>query len=112
MPIAKRDLTKVAAAGDSRRATLLLAAIDPIWKAIVGNNVITLRRRLVVPGAPSSPAIHADGRALVARQGDDLRIFGIEPDGVIVVAARSALDGGERGASIRGTISRCVDDVD
>ncbi len=65
MPVAKRDLAIVAAAGNARGAALLLPAVDPIRKAIVGDHVIELRGRLVVPGAPGCAAIDRDGGALI-----------------------------------------------
>ena len=100
MPIAESDLAVNTAAGDAGGAALLLAAIDPVGKTIVGDDVVELRGRLVVPGTPSLAAIHADSRALVAGQQDDLRIFRIDPNGVIVVAAGRAFDGGEVAAAV------------
>ena len=52
MPIAKSDLAVVAAADHRRRAAVLLRAVDPVRKLIVDRDVIKLRGRLVVPGAP------------------------------------------------------------
>ena len=100
MPIAKGDLAIIAAAGDAGGAALLLAAIDPIRKTVVGDHVVELRRGLVVPGTPSLAAVHADGCALVAGQQNDLRIFGIDPNGVIVVAAGRTFDGGKVAAAV------------
>src|SRR6266498_3630180 len=48
MPIAKRDLSVIAATDHGGRAAVLLRAIDPIRKLIVDCNVIKLRSRLVV----------------------------------------------------------------
>src|SRR5437764_9282231 len=42
MPIAKGDLAIIAAAGDAGGAALLLAAIDPIRKTVVGDHVVEL----------------------------------------------------------------------
>src|SRR5271157_40477 len=112
MPFAERDLAIVAAAGDARRSALLLPAIDPVGHLVVGNHVIKLRGRLVVPGTPGAAVVHADGRALVESQQDDVGILRIDPDGVIVVAAGRALDGREARAGVGGPVSGSVGDVD
>src|SRR5580704_12915618 len=112
MPIAERDLAIVAAARRSHRTALLLAAVDVIRELIVGAHVVELRRRLVVPGTPGAAVVHADGRPLVEREQDDVGVLGIDPDRVIVVAARRALDGGEALAGVVGAIGGCVGDVD
>jgi hypothetical protein len=67
---------------------------------VVGAHVVELRRRLVVPGTPGAAAIHADGGALVHGQQDDIGILGVDPDGVIVVAAGRAFNRGETFAGI------------
>ena len=107
-PIAKRDLAEVAAAGSANRTALLLSAIHPIRKLVVGDDVIELCRGLVVPGTPSLAAIHADGRALIHSERDDVGVFGIDPDGMVVVASGSAFDGGEVLASVIRPVGRNV----
>src|SRR5205807_2937378 len=52
LPVAGGDLTRVAAADDAGRPALLLAAVDPVREAVVGDDVIELGGRLVVPTAP------------------------------------------------------------
>src|SRR5580692_6582250 len=111
MPIAKSDFSPVAAAGDSGRATFLLSAVYPVGKWIVGNDVIELRGGLVVPGAPGFAAVDGGGGALVCGEQNNSRIFGIDPDGVIVVAAGSAFDGGKIHAAIAGAIGGSVADI-
>src|SRR5262249_35688536 len=83
-PVAESNLAKIAAAGGADRAALLLSAVDPVGKLVVGNDVVELRGRLVVPGTPGLAAVHADGCALVDGQGDDVWVVGIDPDGVVV----------------------------
>src|SRR5205085_560685 len=99
------------AAGDTSRAALLLPAAHPVWKAIVGDDVVHLRGRLVVPRAPGLPAVHGDSRALVARDQDDVRIFRIDPDAMVVVASRRAFDRGEVLATIGGAIAGSIRNV-
>src|SRR5216684_8178940 len=111
-PVAKSDFAKVAAAGGADRAAFLLGAIHSVRKLVVGDDVIELRGGLVVPGTPGLAAIHADGRALVHGEGNDVGVFGIDPDGVVVVAAGRALDGREILAGVSGAVSRSVGHVD
>src|ERR1035438_5737323 len=110
-PVAKSDFAEVAAAGGADRAAFLLAAIDPIGKLVIGDDVIELRGRLVIPGTPGLAAIHADGRALVESDGDDVGVFGIDPDRVVVVASGSTFYGGEIFPPIGRTIGRGVGDI-
>src|ERR1700720_2883377 len=112
MPLAKRHFTVIATTGNPGRPALLLAAINPIRKLVVRDHVIELCGRLVVPGAPSLAAVDADGGALVAGQQDDPWILGIDPDGVIIVAARRAFDRGERLPSVGRAIRRRIRDID
>ena len=100
MPLAERDLAVVATRRNARRPRLLLPAIHPIGKTIVGDHVIELRRRLVVPSGPSLSAVHRDRRPLIDSQRDHLRILRIDPHGVVIIPTRSALDCGEVRAPI------------
>ena len=99
-PVAERDLAVVAPARDARRPALLLAAVDAVGEGVVGRDVVELRRRLVVPGAPGLAAVYRDGRALVARVEDDVAVRGVDPEILIVVAARGALEGLERAPAV------------
>src|ERR1041384_6070874 len=80
MPFAKRDLAIVAAAGHARRSAFLLPSIHPIGALIIGNDVIELRGRLIVPGAPGSASVHRDCGALVGSEKNDFRMIGVDPD--------------------------------
>src|SRR2546422_9698447 len=70
-PFAERDVPLIPAALDAGRAALLLPAADAIGKGVVGADVIELRGRLVVPGAPRLAAVHRDDGPLVG--GDENR---------------------------------------
>src|SRR6267143_2029948 len=76
------------------RATVLLCAGDPVRKAIVGGDVINLRRRLVVPGTPGRSAVYGYNPALVAADNHPFWIVGIDPELMIIVAAGCTLDRG------------------
>src|SRR5262249_28805791 len=71
-----------------------------------------LRRRLVVPGTPALPRIHADANSLIGAE-DHTRGFGwVDPKCVIVVTARSALQSGESLASVHRAIQGNIGQVD
>src|SRR5439155_24357167 len=108
MPIAKGDGAVIAAAGNRRGAAILLRAVNAIRKLVIYRHMIELRRRLVVPGAPSGAAIHADGRALVAAEDHALRIFRIDPKRMVIIAPRRAFDGRESLAAIGGAVKRDI----
>src|SRR5207237_1569078 len=112
IPFAKRDLAKITAAGRAGASALLLPAINPIGKLVVGNDVVELRGGLVVPGTPGLAAVHAQGQALIAGERDDVRVLWIDPDGVIVVAAGRSFNGGEIVPCVPGAVSRSVGYVD
>jgi len=111
MPIAKCDLAEIAAAGNTRAPALLLSAIHPIRKLVIGDYMIELRRRLVVPGTPGLTSVDADGRPLIAAQEDNVRIFGVNPGAVVVISSRRAFDRGEVFSSIYGSIGGGVRDI-
>src|SRR5713101_602819 len=92
MPIAERDFAIVAPAGDASRPAVLLSATEPIWERVIGRNVVHGRGRLVVPRAPGFAAIHADDRALVTGNQNNFGISRVNPDLLVVVAARRSAD--------------------
>src|SRR5712691_11402189 len=55
--------------------------------------MVQLRRRLVVPRAPSLSAVDRDHGALIGDEQDDVRIAGVDPEILIIVAAWRALEG-------------------
>src|SRR5215472_3742152 len=100
MPFAKSDLAVFAAARDTDRATVLLAAAHQVRERIRRHRVVQLAGWLVVPGAPRLPGIHADERPLVAREKQDVWRVGIDPKILIVIAARRAAKALPRLASV------------
>src|SRR5208282_3179484 len=111
-PIAVANLAVVAAASSGDAATFLLPAVDPVGKAIVRGDVIKLRGWLVVPSAPGGAAIHADRRSLIGAQRHDLRILRTDPDVLVIVTARRALEADKRFPPIRGLPGGRVGHID
>src|SRR5207302_5859468 len=83
MPLAERDAAVVSTARHARGSTLLLAAAHAIRKRAVGADVVELRRRLVVPGAPALTAVDGHDRALIRRNQDDVGVVRVDPDAVV-----------------------------
>src|ERR1019366_4686735 len=102
----------VAAAGDTGGAALLLPAVDPIRRLVIGDDVVELRRGLVVPTAPGGAVVDGDCGALIGGQQDDVGIQRIDPDAVVIVAAGRSLEGGETLARVVGPIGGGVGHVD
>src|SRR6185369_6477210 len=108
MPVAEGDGAVIAAAENVNAAAILLRAVNVVREIVVNRHVIELRSRLIEPGAPGDAAVNAYARALVAAKNHALRVAGIDPEGVIVVAARRAFDGSESFSCIGGAINRDV----
>src|SRR4029077_2521848 len=100
MPVALGDGAVVAAAGDADRAALLLAAADAVRKSVSDAGVIELRGRLVVPGAPRGTAVDAYKGTLVGDEQNSVRVDGVDPDVLVIIAARSATNAGPRFGAI------------
>src|SRR5258708_15578914 len=103
-PVALRDLSVVSAAGDARRAAVLLRSVHPVWKPVIRRDPIKLSCRLVVPRAPGLASVDADRRALIHAEHDSLRIRRIDPYRVVIVAAGSTLYGREVVAAVVRTV--------
>ena len=108
MPVAEGNLAVSAATTNPGRAAFLLSAVHPIGKLIIGNDVIKLRTWLIVPAAPRLSAVDRDDRSLIAGREDDVGVVGIDPNGVVVVAAGTAFEYLERLAAVRGVQERDV----
>ena len=98
--------------GSRRGAAVLLRAVDPVREPVVGGDVVELRGRLVVPGAPGLPAVHADDGALVGAEDHAARIGRIDPQLVVIVAARRALQRQERLSRVGRPVQRHVAGID
>src|SRR5579863_2559313 len=80
MPLAVGYGTVVAAARDADRAALLLSRANAVRKRIVGDGMVELRGRLVVPRTPTRAAVHRDDRALIADDQNNVAVVGIDPE--------------------------------
>src|SRR3954451_16775264 len=105
MPVVRGDRAVVAAAQDAGRTALLLSSVNPIRMLIIGDYVIKLSSWLVVPGTPGASAVDRDRGALVDAKQDDVGIFRIDPDGVVVVAARRAFPRDKGFSGVSGLVS-------
>src|SRR5581483_1310152 len=111
VPIAEGDSAVIAAAEDVHAAAILLRAVNVVRKFVVYSDVIELGRRLVVPTAPGVAAINAHAHTLIAAENQSLRVRRINPEGMIVVAAGSALDGDKSFSRIGRTIDGDIGNV-
>src|SRR6185369_2941136 len=83
MPVAERELAVVAAARERDRPAVLLSAVDPVGRAVVGCEPVELARGLVVPAAPARAVVHGDDGTLVARGDPPLRMRRVDPEIVV-----------------------------
>ena len=89
------DLTPAeSAARHLHRLGILLAAIEMVWKQIVGAHSVELRRRLILNFRPAPPAGEADFGATVVRVDHVLWIGRIDPQRMSVAVARFHFDEG------------------
>ena len=92
-------------------AVVLLGTVNPIREVIIGDDVVELARRLVVPRAPRLPTIDGDDDALVASENHAVVVDRIDPQRVEIVTGRIALDRGEGLAAVGRAIRRRIHDV-
>src|SRR4029079_17322007 len=101
---ARRDLAelhqidpvdRVRAARPPRGARILLRAVHPVRKTVVGDDVVELPGGLVVPGAPRLAAVDGDDAPLIDPENAALGRLRVDPELMVVVAAGRALDDGE-----------------
>src|SRR5712692_6639348 len=92
-------------------AAVLLRSSQPVGKTIVGGNVIKLSGRLVVPGTPRLSAVHSHDCALIAAERHSLRIVGIDPELMIIVATGRSFNRRPLLAAVRRSVNGRVRDV-
>src|SRR5262249_52274531 len=78
---------------------------------IIDGDVIKLRGGLVIPGTPGGAFIRTDADALIGGLNYARRVARIDPDEVIVVAARRSFEHRERLAAVSRTVDRRVRNV-
>src|SRR6185312_6807311 len=76
----------VATAGQRHRTGILLCAVDPVRKLVVGADVIDLRGRLVQPAGPGLAAVQGDQGPLVDNEDLPVRVGRVDPHLVEIVA--------------------------
>src|SRR5438034_7208025 len=86
-------------------AAVLFGSLRLVREAIIVVNVIKLCGRLVVPGTPRLGAVNGHNRALVAADDHAVWIVRINPELMIIIAARRAFDRGP----LLAAISRSID---
>src|ERR1035438_4174689 len=72
------------------------------------DQVIDLGGGLVIPGAPTFGAIHADHGTLIAAEDHAVAVLGIDPELVVVVAAGRSFHRNKSLAGVGGHVSRGV----
>src|SRR5690348_3586268 len=101
----------VAARNDRDGPTVLLRSRSPIWKSVIESDMIYLGRRLVIPRTPCFGAVLGHNRALIAAKNHPIRIVRVDPQLMIIVAARRAFYRGESSAAVGRFICRSVTDI-
>ena len=84
IPIGATDRAFIAAAGDGNRAVVLLRAVDVVRRPSIGGDVVELRGRLILLQRPGLAAVKRDSRSAVIRSNHAARVFGINPESVVV----------------------------
>src|SRR5207237_6582791 len=80
----------------------------PVRELVVGDYVIELSGRLIVPRASGLSAVNSDRRALVGGYEHDVRIVRVDPYPVVIVSSRGSLDRSESLTTIGRAVSGCV----
>ena len=100
------------AAGYAGSAGILLRTVDEVRETVVGADVIELAGGLVVPGAPACAAVQGNDGALVHAEDLPLRIVGVDPQRVEVVAGGVAPERREMRAAVVAAQHDGVEHVD
>src|SRR6185312_16071156 len=89
-------------------------AADAVRERVVGGDVVHRGSQLVVPVAPRRAAVAGDDRALVGDHEQDVGVVRVDPDVLVVVAARRAAYCAPGDAAVLGAPEHgraAVDDV-
>src|SRR5664279_2536748 len=111
-PVTRGNQPVIGSTHDRRAAAVLLRAVNVIGEPVVGDYVIELPDRLVVPGGPRLAVVETDGCALIGANYHARSVLGIDPELVVVVAARRAAHDGDGLAGILRAIERDIRNVD
>ena len=84
IPVGAVDGAFVAAARDANGGVILLRSVNPIRHRIVGNDMVELRRRLIILARPVLATIQSHSHAAVVRRDHALGIHRIDPQAVVV----------------------------
>ena len=112
VPVAKIDRAVIAAVRDRDGSAVLLRGEHVIGKPAIGDHVVELPGRLVVPAAPRHAAVDAHDRALIDSGKKAPRVVRVDPQQLKIVAARRAGEGVECPATVLRSIERRLRDVD
>src|SRR5260370_33931241 len=93
--MARGDLAVIRAAQNRGTSAILLRPVNHVGKLIVGDDMVELRRWLVVPCTPGLTTIKTDRRSLIRSKDHTGRVPGIDPDLGVVIPARRAADNGK-----------------
>src|SRR5581483_1019470 len=103
-PVGEVHLSPVAAARDHYGAGVLLRTHDVVGIGAVGGYVIDLRNELGVPETPGAAVVQGDAGPLVGADQHAVAVRGVNPQLVVVLTARRALEGLKGGAAIRRAV--------
>ena len=110
VPVFPTDTGSTDAARDADAGVVLLSAVDPVRKTVVGVDAVELGGGLIFRGGPGDSTVIGDIGAAVVRINHDIRIRWVEPE-VVVVTVRSAVFG-EGLATVDGLVDASVQDPD
>src|SRR5205807_5475058 len=110
VPVLVGDPQPVGAARDADRAVVLLRTAQPVREVGGRDDVVELRRGLVVQGGPGGPTILAHRGAAIVAVDHALGVARIDPEGVVVAVGSAQVR--ERLAAIHRFEERDVEYVD
>ena len=109
VPVGRPDRAAGDGARDRDVAVVLLGAVEPVRKAVVGSEAVELGRRLVVLRAPARAAVERDRRTAVVPLDHPPRVVRVDPEVVVVPVPDPPFL--ERLPAVRGAPRADVQDV-